>query len=374
MAACGFGFRNSLLIGLSLSVALMPAAAFAQQPAKAPSRAVPAASPTVTPHTLAEALAATYMYQPALQAERAKLRATDEDVPQALSGWKPTVVVAGTAGYGDGLTRQYLSTLQGWEKLRNDRDIATAQATVTQPLYTGGKVRANVNRATDLVMAERANLLAQEETSFATAVNAYVGVIQAQDVLALSINNEQVLRQQLQATNDRFRVGEMTRTDVAQAEAALATAVAQTETAEGNLQTAQGTYRAGRSARTAGRPGRAPAAAAAGSATSRRRRAGAGQQPGGGRRAIQQFGGQGRGRGGVRVAAAAGQPAGTEFQSEQYSSRSDSPNGYQVVAERLGAAVSGGRRVFRGPPGPPDAAAAGAIWWTMPSAPRCRMR
>ena len=227
MAACGFKFRDSLLIGLSLSLALVPAAASAQQPAKAPPRPVRAAAPTAVPHTLPEALAATYMYQPALQAERAKLRATDEDVPQALSGWKPTVVVAGTAGYGDGLTRQYLSSLQGWEKLRNDRDIATAQATVTQPLYTGGKVRANVNRATDLVMAERANLLAQEETSFAAAVNAYVGVIQAQDVLALSINNESVLRQQLQATNDQFRVGEVTRTDVAQAEAALATAVAQ---------------------------------------------------------------------------------------------------------------------------------------------------
>ncbi len=103
-------------------------------------------------------------------------------------------------------------------------------------------MRANVNRATDLVMAERANLIAQEETSFANAVNAYVGVIQSQQVLALSINNEQVLRQQLQATNDQFRVGEVTRTDVAQAEAALATAVAQTQTSQGNLQTARGTY------------------------------------------------------------------------------------------------------------------------------------
>ncbi len=57
------------------------------------------------PHTLAEALAATYANQPALQAERAKLRATDENVPQALAGWRPTVVMAGTAGYGDGMSR-----------------------------------------------------------------------------------------------------------------------------------------------------------------------------------------------------------------------------------------------------------------------------
>ena len=110
-------------------------------------------------------------------------------------------------------------------------------------------------------MAERANLIAQEQTSFTNAVNAYVGVIQAQQLLALNVNNEQVLAKQLQATNDRFRVGEITRTDVAQAEAALAGATAQRQTAEGNLQTARGTYPAGRRLSAAGRSGRAAAAA-----------------------------------------------------------------------------------------------------------------
>jgi outer membrane protein len=231
-------------LGLACSLLLVagPALAQTQAPKPAPHRTAMPAQPTAVPHTLAQALAATYLYQPALQAARAQLRATDEDVPQALAGWKPTVVVAGTAGYGDGLTRQYLSSIGGWEKLRTDRDIATAQTTLTQPLYTGGKVRANVNRATDLVMAQRADLMAQEETSFANAVNAYVGVISAQQTLALNINNENVLREQLQATNDQFRVGEVTRTDVAQAEASLATAIAQVQTAQGNLQTARGTY------------------------------------------------------------------------------------------------------------------------------------
>jgi outer membrane protein len=194
------------------------------------------------PRTLAQALAATYLYQPALQAARAQLRSVDEDVPQALAGWKPTVIVAGTTGYGDGVTRQFLGSTGHWQNLETDRLIGTAQGTVTQPLYTGGRVRANVNRATDLVMAQRANLMAQEETSFANAVNAYVGVISAQQVLALNINNENVLREQLQATNDQFRVGEVTRTDVAQAEASLAGAIAQVETAQGNLQTARATY------------------------------------------------------------------------------------------------------------------------------------
>jgi outer membrane protein len=232
----------ALGIGISLLLAAGPALAQTQSPRPAPARTPAAARPTAVPRTLAQALAATYMNQPALQAARAQLRSTDEDVPQALAGWKPTVVVAGTAGYGDGMSRQFLSSVGGWQNLRTDRDIATAQTTLTQPLYTGGKVRANVNRATDLVMAQRANLMAQEETSFANAVNAYVGVISAQQTLALNINNENVLREQLQATNDQFRVGEVTRTDVAQAEAALAGAIAQVETAQGNLQTARATY------------------------------------------------------------------------------------------------------------------------------------
>jgi outer membrane protein len=260
--------RHGLLIGLGAALAVAPA--FAQTPANRPVpstpttpakrvtvaqatpappppraavRATPAPSQFGVPHTLAEALAATYSNQPALQAERAKLRATDENVPQALSGWRPTVVMAGTAGYGDGMSRQFVRQGGGgFLNSQTDRLIGTAQATLTQPLYTGGKTQANVNRAKNLVMAERATLIGQEQTSFTNTVSAYVGVIQAQQLLALNINNEQVLAKQLQATNDRFRVGEITRTDVAQAEAALAGATAQRQTAEGNLQTARGTF------------------------------------------------------------------------------------------------------------------------------------
>ncbi len=192
--------------------------------------------PPPLPRTLAGALAATYSTQPALQAERAKLRATDEGVPQALAGWRPTVIVSATAGYGDGYSQQ--ASL----KQRTDRVIATPQATLTQPLYTGGKTAANVHKAENAIMAERATLIAQEEQSFIDTVNAYVNVIQNQQLLALQVSNEQVLTEQLRATNDRFRVGEITRTDVAQAEAALAGATAQREIAEGNLQTARATF------------------------------------------------------------------------------------------------------------------------------------
>ena len=113
---------------------------------------------------------------------------------------------------------------------------------VTQPIYRGGRTRATTNRAENQVVAQRAQLIAQEQTTFTDTINAYVGVIQAQQLLTLNINNERVLARQLQATNDRFRVGEITRTDVAQAEAALAGATAQRQTSEGNLATARATY------------------------------------------------------------------------------------------------------------------------------------
>ncbi|HVC61433.1 MAG TPA: TolC family outer membrane protein [Acetobacteraceae bacterium] len=238
--------RHALVFGIGValagSAAAQPAGHRTTPPPGKPASARSGGPGSGGPRTLTGALAATYANQPALQAERAKLRATDENLPTALAGWRPTVVLAGTAGYGDGVSRSYNVLIPGWQKLPTERDIATAQATVTQPIYNGGRTQANVNRAKDQVMAERASLIAQEQTSFTNTVNAYVGVIQAQDLLALNINNEQVLAKQLQATNDRFRVGEITRTDVAQAEAALAGATAQRQTAEGNLATARATF------------------------------------------------------------------------------------------------------------------------------------
>jgi outer membrane protein len=256
------GLRHVLLAGISMAAFLAtagaqtpsrpdaasnPPATRLAQPAPANRATSPAAAPAipaaaVVPRTLAEALAATYANLPSLQAERAKLRATDENVPTALSGWRPTVIVAGTAGYGDGVSRAYSPQIGRILNAQTDRIIGSAQATVNQNLYTGGRIQANVNRAKNQVLAERATLLSQEQTGFINAVNAYVGFIQAQQILALDINNEQVLAKQLQATNDRFRVGEITRTDVAQAEAALQGAKATRETAEGSLQTARGTF------------------------------------------------------------------------------------------------------------------------------------
>lgn len=192
------------------------------------------------PRTLSDALGLAYSNNPTLQTARAQLRATDEGVPQALSGWRPQIALSAAAGYADGTFR---TSGAQTNTRRNARDIFTEQATLTQPLYRGGATRAGTSQADNRVFAQRARLIASEQQVFNDTVSAFVGVIQAQQILQLNINNEQVLARQLKATNDRFRVGEITRTDVAQAEAALAGARAQRQTGEGNLQTARATYR-----------------------------------------------------------------------------------------------------------------------------------
>lgn len=198
------------------------------------------------PRTLQEALAAAYASNPTLLAFRAQLRATDENVPAALAGWRPTVSFTGQAGITaaksditskNPLGGQILTGVPG-----GDYGQTAATATLTQPLYTGGKIKANTSRAENQVLSTRAQLMATEEQVFGDTVSAYVNVIQDEQLLQYDISNEQILTKQLQATNDRFRVGELTRTDVAQAEAALASATATRQTAEGTLEAARATY------------------------------------------------------------------------------------------------------------------------------------
>ena len=247
---------GALFLAAPLAEALAqttPAATPVRTPPGAARAARPAANPPVPmpagPRTLSEALAAAYANHPSLQAARARLRAVDESVPQALAGWRPTVTVGGSAGYAQGNTVARTAAAPAGAGARRvmestpfSRDIGTANATITQPLYRGGRTRASTNQAENRVMAERARLIGAEQAVFAETVLAFVNVIQTQQILALNINNEQVLARQLQATQDRFRVGEITRTDVAQAEAALAQATAQRQTAEGNLAVARAAF------------------------------------------------------------------------------------------------------------------------------------
>ena len=204
-------------------------------------------TPDTIPHTLSEALGIAYETNPQLTGERAHLRSTDENVPAALAGWRPTIAVTGSYGFGvgridssGGVSSTGLGT--GNTSTKNNRTESSVQATVTQYLYRGGRTSATTHQAVNNVYAERARLIAEEEQVFTDTVTAYVTVVEDTQLLALNRANEQVLGDELRAISDRFRVGELTRTDVAQAQAALAAAIATRQTAEGNLQTARATF------------------------------------------------------------------------------------------------------------------------------------
>tara|TARA_B100000965_G_scaffold140956_1_gene117353 strand:- start:351 stop:1724 length:1374 start_codon:yes stop_codon:yes gene_type:complete len=185
---------------------------------------------------LADALIAAYTNNPTLAARRARLRATDEQVPQALSNWRPSVSVTGSAGY-----ERNKSTLRTTDRTQ-DRSPASVGVSITQPLYRGGRTLAATEGAENSVRAERARLIDTEQDILLSAATAYLNVFRDEAVLALNINNEKVLSRQLEATKDRFEVGEITRTDVHQAEARLAGATADRIRAEADLENSRATY------------------------------------------------------------------------------------------------------------------------------------
>ncbi|MEK9660981.1 MAG: TolC family outer membrane protein [Alphaproteobacteria bacterium] len=192
----------------------------------------------VAAQTLEEALVQTYRENPTLEAERAGLRATDEGVPQALSNWRPTVEINGSYGRND--TSSDLANGTSTDTLRHPRDI---ELEITQNIFRGFRTVAETSQARNLVAAGRASLISTEQSVLLDAVTAYADVVQTQAVVRLRESNVRVLQRQLEATQDRFRVGELTRTDVAQAESRLARAKADLVGAQGSLDSARAQYR-----------------------------------------------------------------------------------------------------------------------------------
>jgi len=186
--------------------------------------------------TLSEALAAAYRSNPTLLAERANLRANDENVTQAAAGWRPTVVTTGDVGF------QYTDQQGVFGARTESRFPSNANLQITQPLWSGGSTFAQVDSAEALVKAGRENLRNTEQDVLLDAVTVYLDVLQNLAVVRLNLNNEARLQRQLEAAQDRFTVGEITRTDVAQAEAALSRAAADRAQAEGNLIAARAAY------------------------------------------------------------------------------------------------------------------------------------
>ena len=192
---------------------------------------------SVNAQTLEEALVKAYQDNPSLKSERARLRATDEGVPQALSGWRPTVEVSGSYG----VARSYGSST-GRDKVGEVREPLTGALTITQNLYRGGRTVATTKQAENNVRADRARLADAEQSVLLSVVTAYADVVRDQAEVELNFSNERVLQRQLEATGDRFRVGEVTRTDVSQAESRQARALADRVAAEGSLRDSRAAY------------------------------------------------------------------------------------------------------------------------------------
>jgi outer membrane protein len=223
---------NILLVGVSL--VSLGAPAFAQTAPSGrqdvPSPGAKTAAPTTT---LQDALAQAYATNPDLQSERANQRANDENVPIARSQGLPGLNATGSAN----------------DSLYNTDAVAgtpSRQAqlglNLSQPIYSGGRVRNSVRAAEVRVNAGRANLRGTEADIFTQTVTAYLNVIRDESIVRLNQENVHVLEVNLQATRDRFQVGDLTRTDVAQSEARLALAQAQLRSAEAQLIGSRETY------------------------------------------------------------------------------------------------------------------------------------
>ena len=176
--------------------------------------------------TLRDALVNAYNTNPTLTGSRAGVRVVDEGVAIAKAGARPTL--GGNGGYTENVqTTSGLTSAAGRQ--------LSAGLSATLPIYQGGRVRNSIEAAELRVQASRADLRSDEGSVFLSVVTAYMDVIRDQSIVELSANNVKVLQTNLQANRDRFEVGDLTRTDVAQSEARLAIAQSQLESAQAQL-------------------------------------------------------------------------------------------------------------------------------------------
>ncbi|WP_249138173.1 TolC family outer membrane protein [Phenylobacterium montanum] len=181
--------------------------------------------------TLADAIALAYQTNPTLQSERAQLRALNESYVQARAGFRPQV--SGSAEY------DYSKSPSTYE---TEVDNASATLSVTQPIYTGGLVTAQVRAAMADILSGRQKLRQTEAQVMQQVILAYVDVRRDQEALRIAQDNVSVLNRQLDETKARFDVGQITRTDVAQSEARLAQAQAQLANAMAQLGVSRAGY------------------------------------------------------------------------------------------------------------------------------------
>ena len=200
--------------------------------------------------SLESALVYAYQNNPQLNGQRAAVRATDENVPQALSGYRPKVSVTGNGGIQSlsSTIRNVGSTIPlnapaTYFTQSGENAPYGAGTTVTQTLYDGFQTANHTRQAESQVLAARQTLRAAEQTVLANAATAYMNLLYATAVLDLQRHNVEVLQKQREQTQQRLTAGNVTETDVFQADSHLAAARIQQFAAEANYDTARAVYR-----------------------------------------------------------------------------------------------------------------------------------
>ena len=196
--------------------------------------------------TIEAALVRAYQNNPQLNAQRASVRATDENVPQALSGYRPRVALTASAGYqytdtnttaGGSPTAIVRTEIHGTNAPRS------AGLTISQTLFNGQQTANRTRGAESQVSGSREALRVLEQTVLLAGATIYMDYLRDAAIVEVQRSNTRVLEQTLKQTRDRFNVGEVTRTDVAQSEAQLAAGKTQQLTAESNLNTTRSNFR-----------------------------------------------------------------------------------------------------------------------------------
>ncbi len=188
--------------------------------------------------TISGALSKAYSFSPDLNQQRAATRATDENLPKALGGYRPTITANGDVGL-----QHQRTTAIGRNPVEDNSTPRNASLVVQETLFNGYRTPNSVRQSESQILQSREILRQSEQSVLANAATAYMNVLRDTAVLDLQRNNVDVLRQQLKQTEDRFQVGEVTRTDVAQAQSSLASGQASAFTAQSNLQTSLAIYR-----------------------------------------------------------------------------------------------------------------------------------
>lgn len=199
----------------------------------------------VSAQTMEAALARAYSANPTLNAQRASVRATDENVPQAKAGYRPRITAS--ADIGASITESGIPAFASNSPVHTNTVSRLAPrgagVQVDQNIFDSGRTRNAVGQSESQVLGARATLRNTEQNVLLDAATSYMNVLRDTAILNLNRNNVEVLEEQLRQTRDRFQVGEVTRTDVAQAEARLSSARSQAILAESNLKTSVARFR-----------------------------------------------------------------------------------------------------------------------------------